>query len=54
MGFDEFRVLQAAVGEVERRCGITFSAVLAVADTVVVPESFNRRTPPDVLEDIRW
>ncbi|MFD1149986.1 DNA/RNA non-specific endonuclease [Saccharothrix hoggarensis] len=51
---DEFRVFQVALGEVEERCGFTFPAALASADTLVLPESVEERKPLEALTDIQW
>ncbi|WP_367129557.1 DNA/RNA non-specific endonuclease [Saccharothrix sp. HUAS TT1] len=51
---DEFRVFQVALAEVEQRCGFTFPAALAAADTLVLPVSLDDRAPLAALSDIRW
>ncbi|MEV7520518.1 DNA/RNA non-specific endonuclease [Streptomyces sp. NPDC091371] len=51
---DEFRVFQVKLGEVQKRARIRFPAVMADADTLVVPESLDDRTPLESLADIDW
>jgi endonuclease G, mitochondrial len=51
---DEFRVFQTALTELEERTGLRFADALRAADTLVVPESLDRRAPLDGIDDIRW
>lgn len=56
---DEFRVFQVAVGEIESRAGLAFSAALRSADTVGEqilrrPEALGTRKPLESVRDIDW
>ncbi|WP_329389214.1 DNA/RNA non-specific endonuclease [Streptomyces sp. NBC_01351] len=51
---DEFRVFQVKLGEVRRRTHLRFPAAMTNADTLVVPESLDDRTPLDSPADIDW
>ena len=51
---DEFRVFQTSLPELEQRTGLHFPDVLRAADTLDVPESLDRRSPLDRVEDIQW
>jgi endonuclease G len=51
---DEFRVFQTSLPELEQRTGLHYPDVLRAADTLDVPESLDRRSPLDRVEDIQW
>ncbi|MFI6002492.1 DNA/RNA non-specific endonuclease [Streptomyces sp. NPDC051366] len=51
---DEFRVFQIKLGEVQKRTGLKFPATLVQADTLVVPEALEDRSPLESVTDIDW
>jgi endonuclease G len=57
--FDEFKVYQVALSEIESRCGLTFAAALKAGDTfgerlIRKPEALSQRKPLASLKDINW
>lgn len=51
---DEFRVFQVKLSEIQKRIHLRFPAAMAKADTLVVPESVEERTPLERQSDIDW
>jgi endonuclease G len=51
---DEFRVFQTSLTDLEARTDLRFPDVLRQADTLVLPESLERRTPLEGTDDITW
>jgi endonuclease G len=51
---DEFRVFQTSLTDLEARSDLRFPDVLRQADTLVLPESLDRRAPLEGTDDITW
>ncbi|MEU1890209.1 DNA/RNA non-specific endonuclease [Streptomyces pristinaespiralis] len=51
---DEFRVFQVKLSEIRTRTHLRFPDAMTAADTLVVPESVEDRTPLERRSDIDW
>jgi endonuclease G len=51
---DEFRVFQVKLSEIRTRTHLRFPTAMTAADTLVVPESVEDRTPLERQSDIDW
>ncbi|MFK4599290.1 DNA/RNA non-specific endonuclease [Streptomyces pristinaespiralis] len=51
---DEFRVFQVKLSEIRTRTHLRFPDAMTAADTLVVPESVEDRTPLERQSDIDW